>query len=164
MVADCLEAMHFRMSAQDVPTDLAGSDMAFVGAHGGTGVGDYFRSISDDVNSFTPREFARMLRGCRCVVLAVCSAGRSDRQTGNEETTGLVTELLREGVRCVVAPPWPLDIHVVRAWLPAFLAGMKAGERAGEAARQALQAVRAAIDHPCAWAQLHVYGDQATTL
>ncbi len=46
------------------------------------------------------------------MVLAVCSAGRSDRQIGNEETTGLVTELLREGVRCVVAPPWPLDIHV----------------------------------------------------
>jgi hypothetical protein len=72
--------------------------------------------------------------------------------------------LFRVGVRCVVAAPWPLDIQVVEHWLPAFLDSMNGGETVGKAAERARNAVRLKIDHPCAWAQMHVYGDQNYSL
>lgn len=81
-------------------------------------------------------------------------------QTGSLESLGLVAALFRNGVRCVIAPPWPLDIEVIQHWLPAFLNAMMHDKPVGEAAADARDAVRMQIDHPCAWGQLHVYGDQ----
>lgn len=155
-----LDAHGFLQSSAHAPFDFGNSEIAFIGAHGGTGIADYFRSVSDRVNYFAPSEFARMLAGCGCVILAVCSGGRSDRKSGNLETLGLVSALFRNGVRCAVAPPWPLDIEVVQYWLPAFLDAMDHGQSVGEAATKARDAVRNQLDHPCAWGQLHVYGDQ----
>jgi hypothetical protein len=37
---------------------------------------------------------------------------------------------------------------------------MEDGKTVGEAAVAACNAVRNELDHPCAWGQLHVYGDQ----
>lgn len=159
-VGPCLQEHCFSTSSDFGPFDFAGSEVAFVGAHGGTGMADYFRSISDRVNHFSPAELARMLAGCGCVILAVCSGGRSDRQSGSEEALGVVSSLFRAGVRCVIAPPWPLDIEVVKYWLPAFLEAMDSGETAGEAAVKARDNVRQELDHPCAWGQMHLYGDQ----
>lgn len=155
-----LRAGGFTISADTGPHDFASAELAFVAAHGGTGAANYFRSVGDRVSHFSPAEMAFMLKSCGCVVLAVCSGGRSDGQSGNTETLGLVSSLLRAGVRCVIAPPWPLDIEVVRYWLPAFLEAMDRGKCVGDAVAEARDAVRVELDHPCAWGQLHVYGDQ----
>ena len=159
-VEDCLKEHQFLVSRDFAPSNFSRCELAFIGAHGGTGMGGFFRSVSDRVNHFSPSELAQMLAGCGCVILAVCSGGRSDRQSGSEETLGLVTALFRAGVRCVIAPPWPLDIDVVKYWLPAFLRALDAGATTGEAAVKARDAVRQELDHPCAWGQMHLYGDQ----
>ena len=159
-VEDQLKDHRFGISRDDWPAEFEASEIAFIGAHGGTGAHEYFRSISDRINYFSPQEVARMLSGCGCVILAVCSSGKSERQSGSQETLGLVSTLLRFGVRCVIAPPWPLDIEVVRHWLPTFLDALAGGKTVGGAACEAQDAVRASIDHPCAWGQLQVYGDQ----
>jgi hypothetical protein len=164
LVSTPLESFGFSIENGSAPEDFGGSELVFIGAHGGTGVGDYFRSVGDAVNYFAPSDFARLLTGSGCVMLAVCSGGRSDRQIGSEEALGLVAELFRVGVRCVVAAPWPLDIEVVGHWLPVFLDSMNRGETVGNAAERARNAVRLKIDHPCAWAQMHVYGDQNYSL
>jgi hypothetical protein len=156
----CLKEHCFLESRDFTPTNFARCQLAFIGAHGGTGMGGFFRSISDRVNHFSPAELAQMLAGCGCVVLAVCSGGQSDRQSGSEETLGLVTALFRVGVRCVIAPPWPLHIDVVKYWLPAFLKALDDKATTGEAAVKARDAVRRELDHPCAWGQMHLYGDQ----
>lgn len=160
MVEYGLESHGFVISDDAGPYGFDGCEMAVIGAHGGTGFDDYFRSVSDRENHFSPSEIANMLTGCGCVVLAVCSGGRSDAQAGSAEMLGLVTSLFRAGVRCVIAPPWPLDIEVVQHWLPAFLASMDEGNSVGVSAAAARDAVRLQLDHPCAWGQLHVYGDQ----
>ncbi|MES2438554.1 MAG: CHAT domain-containing protein [Verrucomicrobiota bacterium] len=153
--------LHEVVTSDDAgPYGFAGCELAVIGAHGGTGFNDYFRSVGDRVNHYSPSEMANMLTGCGCVVLAVCSGGRSDGQTGSAEALGLVTSLFRAGVRCVIAPPWPLDIEVVQHWLPAFLESMDAGYSVGMSATRARVAVRLELDHPCAWGQLHIYGDQ----
>ena len=163
-VAPALLGLDFDISDEDTPTSLANSEIVFVGAHGGTGEGNHFRSIGDDVSLFPPKQFARLLFGSGCVVLAVCSGGRSDRQDGSEETIGLVSHLFNVGVRCVIAPPWPLDIDVMKYWLPAFMRSLVDGMPTGQAAKEAQVTVRATLDHPCAWGQMHIYGDQMFAL
>ncbi len=163
-VDDELERRNFSIVEGAAPSGFEGCEIVFIAAHGGTGKADYFRSASDLISHYSPTEMAYMLRNCGCVILAVCSGGRSDSQTGSNETLGLVSSLLREGVRCIVAPPWPLDIEVVQYWLPAFLAAMDEGECVGYAAEIARTEVRKQLDHPCAWGQLHVYGDQCFRL
>jgi hypothetical protein len=160
MVEEGLKSNGFVISDDAGPYGFAGCELAVIGAHGMTGFDDYFRTVSDRVNYFSPSEIANMLTGCGCVVLAVCSGGRSDGQAGTAETLGLVTSLFRAGVRCVIAPPWPLDIEVVQHWLHAFLTSMDGGHSVGVSAAAARDAVRLKIDHPCAWGQLHIYGDQ----
>jgi CHAT domain-containing protein len=54
------------------------------------------------------------------VVLFVCHAGRADEQLYSHETTGLVSSLLRNGVRVVVAALWPLYPVLAVAWLEEF--------------------------------------------
>lgn len=161
VVDNCLQEHSFAVSHDLWPFDFAGSEIAFIGAHGGTGMGNYLRSIGDAVNYYSPDEFAQMLAGCGLVILAVCSGGRSDRQSGSEESLGLVAALFRTGVRCVIAPPWPLDFEIMKYWLPAFLNALALGDSAGEAAVKARDAVRQEFDHPCAWGQMHLYGDQS---
>lgn len=160
MVEGELTTHKFVTSDDAGPYGFEKCELAFIGAHGGTGFNDYFRSVGDRVNHFSPSEIANMLAGCGCVVLAVCSGGRSDGQKGSAEALGLVTSLFRVGVRCVIAPPWPLDIEVVQHWLPTFLASMDEGNSVGVSATLARDAVRMELDHPCAWGQLHIYGDQ----
>lgn len=150
----------FEVSDDDAPFSFQGSEIAFIGAHGGTGFGDYFRRISDGVTHFSATEISNYLAGCGCVILAVCSGGRADSQANTEETLGLVSSLLRVGVRCVVGAPWPLDPELVAHWLPVFLEKMDEGASVGEANHAAQTAVKVAFDHPCAWGQMHLYGDQ----
>jgi len=160
-VEHVLVAHNFAIDRSDQPRDFANSQMVMLGAHGGTGLFQYFRTVGDRVVQFAPTNLAVLLENAGCVVLAVCSGGRSDTQHGSEEALGLTAALLRAGVRCVIAPPWPLVIDVMDRWLPAFLHAVDAGATMSEAAKEGQIAIGQRFDHPLPKLQLHLYGDAA---
>jgi len=148
----------FSVSRDEKLTGMKLAQMAIVGSHGVSSLFDHFTGVSDARKLYGLDEFTDCLSGCGCVVLFVCSAGRSDSFLDRVHTDGLVLRLLDAGVRCVVAPPWPLNIKVTEIWLPVFLEAIGRGP-VSNAAFEASTAVRAVYDNPCAWASLQVYGD-----
>ncbi|MCP4614096.1 MAG: hypothetical protein GY845_35865 [Planctomycetes bacterium] len=89
-----LEEYEFEIVEGKFPNELEFSSLVVVTSHGDVGLFDYFSAVSDTAQAYSAREFASHFEGCGCVVLFVCSAGRSDAQTGSSETLGLVSELL----------------------------------------------------------------------
>ncbi len=156
-----LEEHHFETDRSDEPLGFEDSQLALLGAHGGTGFFQYFRGVGDRVVHFSPANFAALLANTGCAILAICSSGKSDAQHGSEEALGLTAALLRAGVRCVIAPPWPMDVDVMDRWLPAFLEAAEDGATMSAAAQRARTSVAATFDHPLPKLQLHVYGDGA---
>jgi len=150
----------FTILQSDRPSGMSGVLLAVVAAHGGVGQWGQFITITADRKlRFTPREFAYFFKDCCCVVLLVCSAGRSDEKQYAGETCSLVTELFEHGVQTVIAPVWPLAIDVAEIWLPEFLAQFSAGETAMDASFAAARKVETRFTNPCAWASMHLYGD-----
>jgi hypothetical protein len=146
------------------PTGLKHKALVLIASHGGVGLFDHFRTVSDKASVYSANEFASYFEDCGCVVLFVCNAGRTDTQTRSAETRGLVVDLLRNGVRCVIAPPWPLHIDVATLWLPAFFSCVGSGESAGYAVYTASREVCKTYDNPCAWGSLQIYGDTTFVL
>jgi hypothetical protein len=144
------------------PEGILGSDLLVVAAHGGIGEGNgYFRVVRDDsLLAVGSSRFATALGGIGCVVLFVCSGGRLDRDPRAHTTLGLVKQLLENGCRVVVAPPWPLYVNVPSYWLPTFLAEWKAGAQVIDACFIANEAVRSHFgDEPAHYLAMTVYGD-----
>lgn len=154
-----LEVYQVELVENALPIGMAESGLAVVAAHGGTGLLDYFKTVTDKTRSYSAEDFAEYFKGCGCVVLFVCNAGRSDLQHGSTEIFGLVAQLLRANVRAVVASSWPLHIYIPPIWLPTFLKSLSEGEVVARALHMASREVRARYDHPSAWAALQVYGD-----
>jgi hypothetical protein len=145
------------------PSGLAGTDLVIVAAHGGVAdEGRFFRAVSDDERDVVigASSLARALGGAGVVVLFVCSGGRVDRHPEANAVVGLVRQLLDEGCRVVVAPPWPLHVRVPARWLPTFLDRWSAGAPVIDACYDANMAVRDALGNdPGACLALTVYGD-----
>lgn len=121
----------FTIHQDERPSGMSNVSLAVVAAHGGVGQWSQFVTITADSKlQFTPREFAQFFSDCGCVVLLICSAGRSDERQYAGETCSLVTELFEHGVQTVIAPVWPLSIKVPGLWLPEFLGQFTAGETA----------------------------------
>ena len=146
------------------PTGLDHKALAIIASHGVVGLLDRFRTVTDRASVYSSKEFASYFEGCGCVVLFVCNAGRTDLQDKSTETTGLVVDLLRNGVRCVIAPPWPLHIDVATLWLPVFLSCISSGKSVGCAVSAASREVGNTYDNPCAWGALQIYGDATLIL
>jgi len=154
-----LNEHHFEVIDQEFPVGLENSKIAVVASHGGTGLLDRFRTVTDKMRAYGAEEFAHSLERCGCVVLFICNAGRGDPQIGSSETVGLVSELLRVNVRSIIASAWPLHVKVTEAWLPPFLEHLLSGQMVGYAAHMALHEVRRKYPNPCAWGALQVFGD-----
>ncbi|MDF1552485.1 MAG: hypothetical protein P1P84_05450 [Deferrisomatales bacterium] len=144
------------------PSDLEGSDMVIVAAHGGLGEDKrFFRVVADDVDlALAASTLSGALSRVGVVVLFVCSGGRIDKHPGASTTVGLAKQLLHRGCRAVVAPPWPLSTSVPPHWLPVFLDRWMLGAAIIDACFEANAAVResfgASPDDDLAMA---VYGD-----
>ncbi|RKH01617.1 CHAT domain-containing protein [Corallococcus carmarthensis] len=144
------------------PESLMDADIAFVGAHGGIGQeGRYFRVVSDEAQTrLSARTLARQCSGAGVVVLAVCNSGRHDVDPYSGAAYGLARALLDHGCRAVIAPPWPLDVRVMRSWLPAFLTALEDGMPIIQANFIANREVGARLSwHPSVQVAMHVYGD-----
>ncbi len=146
------------------PDGMVGAKIAVIGSHGGIGVNDQFKVVTDRIQYFTPHMIASGLADSACVVLFVCYAGRSTQQLLSTETLGLVADLLRNGVQTVVAAPWPLFTNLPAKWFPAFMERYVDGGTVSESAYAGAQAVREWSDNPGAWGALHVFGDGALRL
>ena len=158
-VEPTLRGNGFAIHQSDRPSDMSGASLVVVAAHGGTGRWGQFVTITADRRlRFTPGEFARYLNNCGCVVVLICSAGRSDEKQHAGETCSLVTELFEHGVQAVIAPVWPLAIDVAEIWLPEFLKQFTAGETVMDASFAAARKVEVQFPHPCAWGGMQVYG------
>ncbi|MGI8508655.1 MAG: hypothetical protein ACR2MQ_04965 [Gemmatimonadaceae bacterium] len=144
------------------PKDLAGAELLIVAAHGGVAEEHrFFRVVQDDVQQrMGSTTFARWLANVGAVVLFVCSAGRVDKHPHAGTTIGLAKQLLDNGCRAVIAPPWPLEISVPRYWLPAFLGAWTSGAPVIDACYLANVAVRTNLaDEPIKDLAMTVYGD-----
>ncbi|MGA1839485.1 MAG: CHAT domain-containing tetratricopeptide repeat protein [bacterium] len=141
------------------PIGFEHNALVIVVSHGGVGLHDQFRKVTDEARVYSRKEFASYFEGCGCVVLFVCNAGRSDKETKSTETTGLVADLLRNGVRCVIAPPWPLHVDITVLWLPPFLSSIASGGSISDSAYTAAREVSKTYDNPCAWGALQLFGD-----
>ncbi|MGA3115304.1 MAG: CHAT domain-containing protein [Syntrophobacteraceae bacterium] len=154
-----LNANKVEIIEENSPTGLEHKAVVIVVSHGGVGLFNHFRTVTDHAKVYSGKEFASHFEECGCVVLFVCNAGRSDIRTGSTETMGLVADLLRNGARCVIAPPWPLHIEVATLWLPKFLSRLVSGDAVGVSAHAAARELMETYDNPCAWGALQIFGD-----
>jgi tetratricopeptide (TPR) repeat protein len=143
----------------EIPQLLGKADIAVVLSHGSRGLFRGFVGF-DDVCKFSVEQLAEWLGECKCVILFVCNAGRSDVRLFNNETFGLVGRLLRRDVRAVIAPPAPLRNNLPAIWLAPFLECLRQGKPIGDAHAIACAVVREQFPHPCAWGALQLFGDQ----
>jgi len=142
----------------ETPQGLVQADIAVVLSHGSRGLFRGFVGF-DDVGKFTIEELAGWLGECKCVILFVCNAGRSDVRRFNNETFGLIGLLLRKNVRAVIAPPAPIRFILPPIWLGPFLESIQQGHCIGLAHGTANAAVKEKFSHPCAWGGLHLFGE-----
>ena len=163
-VKEVIEPFNFNVMADLKSSAMESSQLSIIGAHGNTGVSQYFSKITDGKDSFPPSYLGWKLRNCGCVILAICNAGRSDTKVGTSETLGLASELLRHGVQCVIAPPWPFDASLLEYWIPSFIDALERGATVSQAMSTAAQKIKDVFYHRCAWTQLHLYGDGNFTL
>lgn len=98
-----------------------------------------------------------------CVILFVCNAGRNDDRIFNQETFGVIGQLLRRGVRAVVCPPAPLRHDLPALWFPVFYQALQDGKCVGLAYAAARDAICQTYPHPCAWGALQLFGDAQLT-
>lgn len=158
-VENCLTEYQFLIQRTDVPPNVSGDTLVFIGSHGSTGLRKYFRAVGDTIHEFTPSQVARSVSNCGCVTLAVCSGGRGDAQTNSSESLGLTSYMLSYGVRSVIAPAWPLDPTLMRHWLPKFLEELAACRPVKIAVRAAQNAVLNHVDRPILALHLQLHGD-----
>lgn len=150
------------LESKNLPS-LSERDLVVIGSHGSlTGKNATFSKITDKEHSYEVNEVASSLSGTNCVVLFVCNAGRVDQGLYSHSTTGLVSSLLRHGVRCVVAPLWALDVPLAVCWMREFLEtdpNSTIAERATTA-----QAIVAGNykNHPLVNSVFSVFGDGTT--
>jgi len=140
------------------PQNIGASGVTVILAHGSQGTFGSFVGV-DDVGQFTVEEMALWLRNSACVILFVCNAGRNDHRVLNQETFGLVGQLLRRNVRAVVAPPAPLRNDLPALWFPAFYESLQKGKTVGQSYAEASEQIRRSFPHPCAWGALQLFGD-----
>lgn len=157
------DAHGITLSTAELPAnDSTGAEMMIVAAHGGIArEGRFFRVVTDDFGrATTPAMVSNRLADVGTVVLFVCSGGRVDMYPGASAVVGLVKRLLSQGVRAVIAPPWPLSADVPPHWLPTFLNQWSAGAPVIDACFQANLAVRASgRNDPQDCLAMTVYGD-----
>lgn len=149
----------FELLNEDAPISIKSDALVVAVSHGGTGFQRFFEALSDRVHEFSTEAFASYFQGCGCVVLFVCNAGSAQVKHQSADSHGLAISILANGVRVVIACPWPLTTDSAREWLPAFLAEIDQGIPVRKAAWSAAHSVRSKIAHLCGWAPLHVYGD-----
>lgn len=128
-------------------------------AHGGLSLdAEHFARVSSDLEGYQPAEdFVAAARGASLVVLLVCSAGLGSHERFTERVRGLPAELLRQGVRTVVASPWPIINFVGALWSGAFAQRLCAGETVAAAAFAANRTL--GNRRPKDRLAMHVYGD-----
>jgi hypothetical protein len=140
------------------PESLKEHSLAIILAHGSRGQFGSFSGIDDEVK-FTPRELGEWVGGASCVVLFVCNAGKSMSRSLNNETLGVIANLLRKEAKAVIAPPAPLSFLVPQLWLAPFLDSLSKGDSVANAHRVGLEVIRKNLEHPCAWNSLQLFGD-----
>jgi|GEM_PF-6798022 len=164
-IDETLRTNGFEVVKSDRPVGMSGAPLAVAAAHGGLGDLSQFITITTDFKlDFNPRELARFFKDCTCVVLLICSAGRSDEKRHTGETCSLVTELFECGVQSILAPVWPLHIDVAEIWLREFLRLFTSGDTVMNASFAAGNKVAERFPNPCAWAAMHLYGDGSVQL
>lgn len=128
-------------------------------AHGGLGLdARHFARVADDRDArYGADDLIAACKGASVVVLLVCSGGRGSHELFAERVRGLPAALLRQGVRVVVASPWPLAVHVGTGWSKAFAILLRSGHTVADAAFQANQSFKGR--HPKDRLAMHVYGD-----
>jgi hypothetical protein len=150
------------LTSSSPPKSIAGADILILAAHGGVGERNgYFRVVRDDMElAIGSSALANALSGVGCVVLFVCSGGRVDKDPRAHTTVGLVKQLLDNGCRAVIAPPWPLDSRVPSRWVPTFLEEWMRGTAVIDACFIANGSVRLNLgDDPVHCLAMTVYGD-----
>lgn len=127
--------------------------------HGALGLDQrhFARVANDRGEQQTPAALLRACDGAILVVLLVCSGGRGSRDTFGGRVRGLPAVLLRSGVRCVVASPWPLDVLVGLKWSVEFATRLRAGMNVAEAAFASNLTMT--DRHPKDRLAMHVFGD-----
>ncbi len=140
------------------PQSIGSCGLSVILSHGSQGMFGGFAGVND-FGHFTNEELARWLGESACVVLFVCNAGRNDGRRFNQETFGIIGQLLRRGVRAVIAPPAPIRFDLPAIWFPPFYQELQQGKTVGQAYAAACGQVRRRFDHPCAWGALQLFGD-----
>lgn len=159
-----LESHEFEIDQGQTPKDCANRELVVIASHGARGLLETFTHITDRKQNFTPDEIAEHLAETRCVVLLVCHSGQIDRQAFTQETRGLVASLLRQGVDCVVAAPWPLDIRFVGPWFAHFMATNPRQSIAMRVDSSLAVLSKSYDDHPVIRTLMTVYGDGGVTV
>lgn len=149
--------------SDSLPSDLAGSELVIVTAHGSLGESSQFQRVRDEGDLVvSSSDMALALRNVRLVILFVCSAGRADQIPGAVSTAGLARQMLQKGASAVVASPWPLDSRVTYHWLPRFMDEWTSGSSLDEAVFAANASVADAMGFsPATALALSVFGDPA---
>lgn len=144
-----------------LPKNMNGSEIAIIVAHGGLKENNlYFSTISDDnEGSYDIDEVTTALQSSKIVIFLACSGGRIDENRLTNSTTSFVKLLLDKGVKSVIAPTWPINIHVPTMWLPFFLHYMFNGKSVSESAFLANIDIAYKTSHDCSRAMaLSIYG------
>jgi hypothetical protein len=144
--------------------DVKSSDVMWMVAHGGLGAGGRHLAVitDDDERRYSPDDLVDACDGASLVVLLVCSGGRHDTELLSARLRGLPAQLLRRGVRTVVASPWPLDVLVGTRWSDHFMTLLLQGVPTGMACFRANQ--RAGDRHAKDRLAMHVFGDPWLTV
>lgn len=153
-----LSVYEAKLMETDSPREIGAVDVAVILSHGSRGMSGSFVGVND-VGKFTNQELSRWLGESKCVVLFVCNAGKSNERWFNQEAFGLISSLLRRGVRAIIAPPAPLRNDLPSIWCGPFFDGLRKGISVGEAHSAGCSAIRKRFDHPGAWGALQLFGD-----
>ncbi len=117
---------------------------------------------------FGPAEFESMETVPELVFVNCCHLGKTETATGSRQLSQLAAnvaeQLIRNGVRCVVAAGWAVDDNAALAFAEAFYTALNKGNTFVEAVHYARQAAYDKSPTKSTWAAYQCYGDPAWTL
>ena len=116
----------------------------------------------------TPAEIRQMRTEPELVFINCCHLGRTEDKDGGANfprlAANLATELIRMGVRAVIAAGWAVDDQAAQTFAEVFYGAFLAGTPFGKAVHQARKAIYDAFPHVNTWGAYQCYGDPAFTL
>jgi hypothetical protein len=140
-----------------IPSTPLNSNISIIVAHGENKISSFPSFFTASNRAIT--NIDNVIVKTDIIILFVCHSGSGEKSILREKLNSFVRDLLKKGVKAVIAPFWALNINIPPIWLPMFLKSFLNGIDVSNSFYKANMEVYSIHKNPSDWCCLHFYGN-----